>query len=228
MYVYTVYKTTNKVNERYYIGVHKTTNPYDDYVGSGKLLKRAIEKYGIEHFTKEVLFIFGTPEEAFTKEKELVTVDLLESGECYNLKVGGEGGWDHVNTGCCSDKNKRYDDNYQKLVSPFSNQERFLELDEATRKRIIDGKNVGRLKGLLAMKEYWNNNKEVLVNRKSFLGKKHTEETKKKMSESAMGKHSGKLNSQYGSFWITNEIDNKKLKIGETIPDGWRKGRRLK
>lgn len=94
---YTVYRTTNKLNGMFYIGVHKTKNPNDHYLGSGKRLKLAIEKYGIEAFQKEVLFVFSTPEEAYSKEKELVTEEVLDSGKCYNLKLGGEGGWDYAN-----------------------------------------------------------------------------------------------------------------------------------
>lgn len=44
--MYTVYKTTNIINGKYYIGVHKTTNPNDSYLGSGKAIKEAIKKYG--------------------------------------------------------------------------------------------------------------------------------------------------------------------------------------
>ena len=52
--------------------MHKTKNPYDNYMGSGKLFKRAMEKYGETNFIKEVLFIFDTAEEMFVKEKEIV------------------------------------------------------------------------------------------------------------------------------------------------------------
>lgn len=94
--LYTVYKTTNKINGKYYIGSHRTHNPNDGYLGSGVALRRAIEKYEKENFSKEVLFVFDNPEEMFAKEKELV-----EIGEhSYNLMEGGKGGFDHIdNTG---------------------------------------------------------------------------------------------------------------------------------
>ena len=87
--LYTVYKTTNTLDRRFYIGVHKTANPNDSYLGSGLRLTAAIKKHGRKVFQKEILFAFETSKEAYAKEKELVTKELIESGEVYNLATGG-------------------------------------------------------------------------------------------------------------------------------------------
>lgn len=89
---FTVYKTTNLINGKYYIGAHKTNNPNDSYMGSGVALLNAMKKYGRENFIKEILFTFDNQDQMFMKEKELV-----EIGEhTYNIMVGGKGGWDHI------------------------------------------------------------------------------------------------------------------------------------
>ena len=93
MIYYTVYKTINTVNGKYYIGVHKTNNPNDKYLGSGIALKRAFKKYGIENFKKEILFIFDNKNDAYIKESEIVTKKFIDNENVYNAKIGGFGGW---------------------------------------------------------------------------------------------------------------------------------------
>jgi len=90
MTVYSVYKTTNSINGKSYIGAHAPAdgNIYDGYMGSGRAIKAAIKEYGKENFSKEILFIADTPEEMYDKEKE-----LIEPGpNSYNIAEGGIGG----------------------------------------------------------------------------------------------------------------------------------------
>lgn len=94
--MYTVYKVTNKINGKFYIGVHKTDNPYDSYMGSGVAVRRAIDKYGRDSFKKDVLFITDIKEAAYIKEAEL-TVDFVRE-DCYNMKQGGAGGFTRENS----------------------------------------------------------------------------------------------------------------------------------
>lgn len=89
---YTVYKTTNNINRKIYIGVHRTKNINDGYIGSGKLLISAINKYGHENFSKEILFVYDNEKDMFEKEAELVNEEFIALDTNYNLDLGGRGG----------------------------------------------------------------------------------------------------------------------------------------
>ena len=179
--MYTVYKTVNLVNKKFYIGVHKTENPMDGYLGSGTLLKRAIKKHGLENFEKEVLFEFQDAADAFAKEAELVTKELIESGISYNLKLGGEGGFDWIN----------------------KNPELLVEVRRKGGKATF-AKNLTA--GLKPSAEGLARRIAFNAGNKYSLGSKRTESTKKKMSDSNIGFN----NSQFGSYWINNGISAKK------------------
>lgn len=94
---YLVYKTTCLLNSKIYIGKHQTDNLDDGYLGSGNLLRRAIEKYGLENFKREILFECSSKEEMDAKEAELVNEEFLKHKDVYNIKLGGQGGWDYCN-----------------------------------------------------------------------------------------------------------------------------------
>lgn len=90
-YYHLVYKIVNTVNGKIYIGKHSTKNPYDEYFGSGIAINSAIEKYGIENFSKEILFCFTDEKEAFLKESEIVDENFVKRSDTYNMKCGGDG-----------------------------------------------------------------------------------------------------------------------------------------
>ena len=84
-----VYKTTNLLNGKFYVGKQASNSEY--YLGSGKALKSAIEKYGRNNFKKEILEVCSSLEELSNREiywiKEL---NAVERG--YNIAEGGTGG----------------------------------------------------------------------------------------------------------------------------------------
>lgn len=88
--MYTMYKTTNLINGKYYIGV--TNGNKLGYLGSGTALIEAIRNYGKTNFKREILETFETEKEAFKREAEFVTEELVEDRQCYNMKIGGKGG----------------------------------------------------------------------------------------------------------------------------------------
>ena len=89
---YYFYKTINLVNSKYYYGVHQTTNLYDGYLGSGKLLKKAVKKYGRINFKKIILAIFDNKQEMYDYEKFFITEKIILDNQSYNLVSGGIGG----------------------------------------------------------------------------------------------------------------------------------------
>lgn len=92
MYGY-VYLTTNKINNKIYIGQHKKEKYDRTYYGSGKLLKQAINKYGIENFTNEIIDIAESKEELDKKEQYWIEWYKEKfPDKIYNIAPGGTGG----------------------------------------------------------------------------------------------------------------------------------------
>lgn len=90
--MYCIYKITNKINNKTYIGQHKYSNINDGYMGSGKLLKKAIKKYGIENFNKEILVEnINTREEIDELEINYILLEKNNGKAEYNITSGGEG-----------------------------------------------------------------------------------------------------------------------------------------
>lgn len=198
---YLVYKITNQINGKIYIGVHKTPNVDDGYMGSGKLIIAAIKKYGVENFKKEILAQFESADEMFNEEKNLISQLSPE----YNLHPGGNGGFGYINS--------RPD------INPMTS--------EKARKMRAVSKGT---KGHKFSKEFCQNiSKRQKLRPSNFTGHKHTQKTRDQMSISARKNKIGELNPQYGKMWIYNDTlqISKMLYKHETIPTGWKIGRRM-
>ena len=87
-----IYKTTNIVNNKYYIGMHSTNNLDDGYIGSGTVLAKSIRKYGKENFVKEILEYFTDRDSLRKREGEIVNEDFVNDKMCMNVRLGGEKG----------------------------------------------------------------------------------------------------------------------------------------
>lgn len=186
------YKTTNLLSGRYYYGIHSTSKLEDGYLGSGTLLKRAINKYGRDNFKIEILEFFNSREELEKKEKEVVNLDEIRKAECMNLKVGGLGGF------------------------PPSAKQRYRELlKDSKYKEKLAPKFAARGRQL----HRWCI--ENGIKPPDWTGRKHRPDTIGKMKEVKKQWGVGDKNSQFGTMWITSGKDKKKIKIGEEIPEGW-------
>lgn len=202
MAYYIIYKVTNKINGKIYIGCHKTEDLNDGYMGSGKYLTHSINKHGIENFDKEILFVYDNPDEMYAKEAEIVNEDFLAEENTYNLKLGGSGGWDHI-------KNNEGTRTHLRLMKEDP------EYRSRTRKAISNG----------AKKRYQEKPSH-------WIGREHTPETKKKIGTKSKIHQKGKGNSQYGTCWIRNpKLGNKKISKSELpsyLEQGWVLGRKIK
>ena len=207
-----LYKITNILNNKIYIGVHKTSNLDDGYMGSGKAIVNAIKKYGIENFKKEILEFFKDRDEMFNREKEIVTESFLSRSDVYNVRRGGTGGFDHIN------KDKSLVQKRNKNVASIRDYTRQVDGLNQFRKDTPDW----REKTSESLKEIYKNGYK-----NPFKGKTHSAETKKKIGSANSIHQTGERNSQFGSIWITNGQENKKIKKDVPIPDGWYKGRNL-
>ena len=211
--IHYLYKTTCLVTGRYYIGMHSTCNLDDGYMGSGKRLRYSIRKYGVDNHKKEILEFFENRELLIEAEKKAITEDMVLDENCMNLKGGGSGGFssdEHaIKFSMCG--NKAFKD---KMLNDTIFKLNFSKIKkENTKKRILDGN-----------MKFWRDNYD-------WNDKKHSDETKQKMSELKKGTGTGESNSQYGTCWITKDGSNKKIKkedIGSYLNEGWVKGKKVK
>lgn len=88
--MYFLYITTNKINNKRYVGLSKLNKPgVEKYLGSGKHLNRAIAKYGRENFSREIIAYYDNLSDVIAAEKSFILEHECHlSDEWYNIAVG--------------------------------------------------------------------------------------------------------------------------------------------
>jgi len=202
-----IYKTTCILTNRYYIGMHSTDNIDDNYLGSGKRLWNSINYHGRENHKKEILEFFSNREELKLREKKIVDKELINDHYCMNLQLGGGGGFKNelhmIKTSKAGNdqfKKNMTDPEYRRIFSQ--------KMSEATKKSFELGK-------------------RVRSNFYDWTGKKHTEESKQKLSLIKKNTGVGSDNSVWGMKWMNKETKNKMVRpedINQYLSDGWNFG----
>ena len=212
-----IYRITNLINGKTYIGQHKYKKLDDNYMGSGKLIKLAIKKHGVENFKKEILYSrIQYRETADDMERFAIAKERAIGKAEYNIASGGNniGGWNKGIPASEESKRKNREAHLGKKRGPLS---------EETRKKI--GEAQKGEKNHMYGKTPWNKGKKGLQTawnkgRSSPMKGKHiSEETRKKISKGNKGKPKSeehkkkisdtiKLNST-GRHWFNNGEINK-------------------
>lgn len=86
-----IYEIINTVNNKRYIGKDKHNNP--NYFGSGRLINKAIKKYGKDKFIKIILEYCESEEHMSDRERYWINITNAQtSKQYYNIGEGGIGG----------------------------------------------------------------------------------------------------------------------------------------
>ena len=186
-----IYKIICLKNERYYIGMHSTDNLEDGYMGGGKRIKNSVKKHGKDAHRKEILEFFESRNDLRNREIQLVNEELINDPMCMNLQLGGGGGFinDEHQIKCSTAGGLA---NSDKIKNDENHRNKFIKLGNDNRNKAIN-----------------NGNFKI----PSWLGKKHSNETKEKIGKINSELQAGEKNSQFGKIWINND----ELKINKKI-----------
>lgn len=192
-----IYKTTNRINGKVYIGQDKNNNP--SYYGSGKKIQSAIKKYGKENFIKEILE--ECIDEKHMNEREIYWISYYKSQDRkigYNISEGGKEGDRQIGQDIA--KNGIY--NY--WVEKYGEEEAKIKKNKQIEKIIKHNKENGTVLTKKGRYDIWLDRygKEEADKRhlewrlklsqyqqyKLENGWKHTEESKEKISRASKGR----------------------------------------
>lgn len=209
-----IYKTTNLINGKIYIGQDKNNNP--NYYGSGDLIKNAIKKYGKKYFIKEILCVCETIDELNNKEKHyILEYNSTDKNIGYNITIGGTNGTmlhrKHTDETKMKMKNsalgKKKSESHRKNIGlskkgiPLSNEHK----QKISNSNPLKGKKIGSHS--IDVRKKISNSKK---------GKKASDETKLKMSNS----HMGIKNHFYGKKHSEEFMKTKRKKIIQMTING--------
>jgi hypothetical protein len=174
-------------------------------MGSGKLLKSAIAKYGIENFVKDILHVFDDENSMNSKEREIVTEAFCLRNDTYNLCVGGQGGFSYINRNGLS-------------VNNFEN-----EIVARSARLLANPARSELFKNNPHLESEWKKNISKSNKGKpgTFNGKTHNAAAKEKIRNAQVGKHVGLLNNNYGKCWIKNVNNRTYAMIQRTELEYW-------
>ena len=222
-----IYKITNLLNNKIYIGKDTTNN--DDYFGSGVLIKRAIDKYGINNFEKVILETCDSNGELCDKEK--FWINLLKSTDLtigYNISNGGDGGDTISNNPNKENILKKISESMKNRVFTEIHKEKLSKNHYSTKYR--KGKTYNDMYGEDSALEYKQKLKESrnkYTTEKDRLGDKYDEYILK-MRKRFIGDNNPMKKHKY--YWYFNVKTGEQTRIIENglIPDGFVKGRKQK
>src|SRR5210317_45476 len=206
-----LYKITNNLTNEYYIGNRKGSEQ-GRYWGSGLRIKRHIKKYGKENFTYDILRL-DNENKIFKLEERLITNNYIKNNKlCLNLAPGGQGGFGNMPKDYMKgDKNPSKRPEVRARLSELMNENHPLVIMSKTNNPNKGKKQPKELKQRISitLKQRY---KDGLVC--AMKGKKHSLETRKKMSENHYDV-TGKNNPFYGKKHPKEVMEKIKYKISK-------------
>ena len=202
-----IYKTTCLETNRFYIGMHSTSNLDDGYLGSGRRILISIAKYGRVKHSFEILEFLPNRTALKNREKELLNESLLKDPMCMNLQLGGGGGF--INT----EHQLKCSAAGGKSTNPEKSKKASEKLTQTNLRRIREGSH-----------KSWKQTYD-------WTGKSHHEETKKRIGLTNSANQKGERNSQFGTKWVIHPqygaIKVKESDLNKYFDMGYRLGRKL-
>jgi group I intron endonuclease len=235
-----IYKTTNLINGKFYIGFDSKNRDILKYPGSGLKLNLAIEKYGIDNFEKVILEYVN---EDNWGDREKYWIDVTDARNIgYNIAKGGSGG--STREGYANSDNMRMNISNSKKGHPLSEshkesltgrkftEEHKKNISESKKGKILTESHKIKVSQSLKGRVFTEEHKENLSlagkgrvfteeHKEKIKKREFSEEWKLKLSNSSKGKN-------LGFIWINDGFHRKRINIEQLqifIDSGWKRGK---